>query len=164
LTLTGDDLGGVDQVLVGAVSLAATTSPAGDVTTTVPATVALSAGSYPVTVTRPLDSGHKISSDAVLVHLLPKLNSATPSGLTPVSAIDPRLFGTLTLAGERLGSADDSIFVAFYGNGARKLTIEAQGSPAQTSLTVNVLTAKALDPGNYLIIVRVGEAWTTRHR
>jgi hypothetical protein len=155
LTLTGHDLGGVDQVLVGPVALAATTSPEGDVTATVPATVALSAGSYPVTVTRPLDSGHRISSDAVLVHLLPKLNSATPSGLTPVSGTDPRLFGTLTLAGERLGTADDSVFVAFYGNGALQLTLEAQGSPAQTSLTVNVLTAKALDPGTYLIIVRV---------
>jgi hypothetical protein len=89
------------------------------------------------------------------VHLLPKLISATPSGLTPVSGTDPRLFGTLTLAGERLGAADDSIFVAFYGNGALRLTLEASGSPAQTSLTVNVPTAKALDPGNYLIIVRV---------
>ena len=49
----------------------------------------------------------------MLAHLLPKLNSATPSGLTPVSGTDPRLFGTLTLAGERLGAVDDSIFVAF---------------------------------------------------
>jgi hypothetical protein len=78
-----------------------------------------------------------------------------PGALAPVSGTDSRLHGPLTLAGERLGGPDDSIFVAFYRDGALRLMLEAAGTAAQTSLTVTVTPAKPLVAGNYLIILRV---------
>jgi hypothetical protein len=154
LTLSGSDLGEVDQVQVGPLTLAAGQPPGGGVTATIPAAATLSAGSYPVTVTRPFAS-HTISSNALLLHVLPKLSTATPSGLTPVSATDPRVFGHLNLTGTRLGGPNDSIFIAFFGNGDFPLMFEAFGTAAQTSLDIDVPVAKALDPGTYRIILRV---------
>lgn len=155
LTLTGNDLGEVDQVQIGPLSIAADQPPGEAVTATIPAAAALSAGSYPVTVTRPF-GGHTIRSNALLLRVLPKLSSATPSALTAVNPpADPRMFGHLALSGERLGGVDDSIFIAFYGNGGLPLTIEANGTAAQTSLAIDVPVEKAIDPGTYLIILRV---------
>ena len=155
LTLTGSDLGGVDQVQIGPLSIVAGTAPGGAVTATIPAVAALSAGSYPVTVTRPF-GGHTIRSNALLLHVLPRLSSAIASALAAVSApTDLRVFGHLALSGERVGGGDDSIFVAFYGNGGLRLTIEANGTAPQTSLDIDVPVGKALDPGIYLIILRV---------
>jgi hypothetical protein len=155
LALTGFDLGEVDQVEFGPLSLPATVSPAGEVAAALPPGAALSAGAYPVAVSRPLASGHRMSSNPLLAHLLPKLVTAAPGVLTAVSAADPRLTGPLTLTGERLGSPDDSIFVAFYRNGALALMLEALGTVAQTTLTVAVVAAKPLTPGNYMVILRV---------
>jgi hypothetical protein len=164
LTLSGYDLGGVDQVFFGPLSFTATAASGGDLTAAIPAAVALSAGSYPVTVSHTLDSGHTITSNVLLAHLLPKITGASPGALTKMPDPDPRLFGTLTLTGERLGGPDDSIFVAFYGNGALRLTLEAQGTLAQTSLAVTLTDANPLEPGPYLIILRVNgeqpdDAW-----
>lgn len=155
LTLTGLDLGAIDDLTFGPLSLPPTLSPDGSVTATLPAAAALSAGAYPVAVSRPLASGHRLGSNPVLAHLLPKLAIAVPGALTPVSAADPRLAGPLSLTGERLGSPDDSIFVAFYGGGALRLTLEATGTLAQTSLTVTVPPERALTPGPYLVLLRV---------
>jgi hypothetical protein len=155
LTLRGFDLTGVDLVRFGPLTLPATVASAGEVTATLPAAAALSAGSYSVAVSRPLASGHTMTSDALLAHLLPKLTGATHGVLTPVSAMDPRLHGSLNLAGERLGGPDDSIFVAFYRDGTSKLTLEAVGTVAQTSLVVTVTPAGPLVAGDYLIILRV---------
>jgi hypothetical protein len=155
LTLTGSDLGEVDQVQVGPLSIVAGLAPGGAVTATIPAGAALSAGAYPVTVTRPF-GGHVIRSNALLLHVLPKLSSVTASALAPVHLPDdPRVFGHLALSGERLGGVDDSIFVAFYGNGGLRFATEASGTAAQTSLDIDVPVGKALDPGTYRIILRV---------
>jgi hypothetical protein len=155
ITLTGLDLAGVDQLQLGPLTLPAALSPAGEATATVPAAAALSAGAYPVTVSRLLASGHRLTSNALLAHLLPRLLTAAPGALSPVSAADPRLTGPLTLTGERLGGPDDSVFVAFYRNGALALMLEAAGTPAQTTLTVAVTAARPLAPGSYLVILRV---------
>jgi hypothetical protein len=155
LTLTGLDLGGVDQLTFGPLSLPPTVAPDGTVTATLPAAAALSAGAYPVAVSRLLASGHRLGSDPLLAHLLPKLATAVPGALAAVSATDPRLHGPLSLTGERLGGPDDSIFVAFYGGGALRLALEAVGTAAQTGLTVTVPLEKALAPGPYLILLRV---------
>jgi hypothetical protein len=155
ITVTGLDLAGVDQLQLGPLTLPAALSPTGEATATVPAAAALSAGAYPVTVSRLLASGHRLTSNALLAHLLPRLLTAAPGALSPVSAADPRLTGPLTLTGERLGGPDDSVFVAFYRNGALALMLEAAGTPAQTALTVAVTAARPLAPGSYLVILRV---------
>ncbi len=154
LTLRGLDLAGVDHVQLGPESLAATVSPAGEITVNLTAT-ALSAGAYPVTVSRPLAGAHVMTSNALLAHLLPKLATVSHGPLTPVSANDPRLHGKLTLTGERLGGSDDSIFVAFYGGGALKLMLEPEVTAPQTSLTAAVTPEKPLASGSYLVILRV---------
>ena len=153
LTLRGFDLAGVDQVLFGPLRLPATVTSAGEVKATTPATAA--PGSYQVAVSRPRASGHAMTSNALLGHLLPKLTGATPGGLTPVSATDLRLYGPLSLTGQRLGGPSNSIFVAFYRDGASRLTVEAVGTTAQTSLSVTVTAAKALPAGTYLILLSV---------
>ena len=155
ITVTGLDLAGVDQLQLGPLTLPAALSPTGEATATVPAAAALSAGAYPVTVSCLLASGHRLTSNALLAHLLPRLLTAAPGALSPVSAADPRLTGPLTLTGERLGGPDDSVFVAFYRNGALALMLEAAGTPAQTALTVAVTAARPLAPGSYLVILRV---------
>ncbi|GLR87950.1 DUF4255 domain-containing protein [Bradyrhizobium iriomotense] len=154
LTLDGNDLGEVDQVQVGPLTLAASPAPGGDVTATISAAATLSAGAYPVIVSRPFAS-HTISSNVLLLHVLPELATATPSGLTAVSASDPRLFGHLSLTGTRLGGPGDSIFIAFFGDGDSATMFEAPGTATQDALDIDVPIAKALDPGTYRIILRV---------
>jgi hypothetical protein len=108
-----------------------------------------------VTVSRPFAS-HTISSNTLLLHVLPKLATATPSGLAAVSPpTDLRVFGHLSLAGARLGGPSDSIFIAFFGAGDFAVMFEAQGVPTQDTLDIDVPIAKALDPGTYRIILRV---------
>jgi hypothetical protein len=152
LTLQGLDLGEVTHVQFGSLSLPVTGALANEVTATFPAPSGISAGAYPVTVSRPLTSGHTMTSNALLAHLIPTLTSVGHGTLTLISG---RLHGTLSLTGERLGAPTDSIFVAFYRDGAMRLMLEATGSAAQTSLSVIVVEEKALLPGDYLIIVRV---------
>jgi hypothetical protein len=154
LTLRGRDLAGVNQVQLGPESLAATASPAGEIALDLPMT-ALSAGAYPITASRLLASGHTMASNALLAHLLPRLDSATPGALTAVSVADPRLHGDLALAGERLGAPGDSIFVAFYADGALQLMVEPEIVTSQIALKATVTPEKPLASGNYLVILRV---------
>ena len=152
LTLSGIDLSEVDQVLVGPLTLAAGHA-AGDVTATIPAAAALSAGSYPVTVIRPFTS-HTISSNALLLHVLPKLTGVTAAPVIVPGSPTLRS-GHLHLDGERLGGVDASIFVAFFGASDPPATFEVPGTAAQTSLDFDVPVARALVAGPYSIILRV---------
>jgi len=157
LTLRGLDLAAVDHVQFGAASLPAKVLPTGEVTADLTAwpPPPLSAGAYPVTVSRALDSTHAITSNALLAHLLPIPTAATKGALTKMPGTDPRLYGKLTLTGDRLGGTDDSIFVAFYRNGALVLMAEPEVTTPQSELTVTVTSDQPLDPGDYLIILRV---------
>lgn len=116
----------------------------------VPAT--LSAGSHGMTVRRTLPNGRLQSSNVALGRLRPTVDTATAG---PLTASGANLFGDLTIAGQRLGSADDTIFVGFYRDGAVALMLEANGTDPQTSLTVRVSEADALPSGTYRIILRV---------
>jgi hypothetical protein len=151
LTLTGQDIGSVNEVCVGG-SCFPPVLVNGDVTTTVPLGTALSPGSYPVTAVRILPSGRRFSSNALLGHLLPTLATAAHG---PLTAAGPRLHGDLTLTGNRLGGPQDGIFIGFYKDGACALMLEATGVAAQNTLAVTVTPEQALDPAIYFIILRV---------
>lgn len=154
LTLTGLDLAGVDEVCIGEGCYAVT--PAGDeIAVTVPLATTLSPGAYSITAVKILPSGRRFSSNALLGHLLPTLNSVAPGPLTPSG---PNLFGDLTLNGVRLGGPDDSIFVALYQDGKTAILLEGTGVPAQNTLMVSVTSDKALPPGTYYAILRVNGA------
>ncbi len=154
LQLKGLDLGETQEVCFGEVCIPPDEARPDRVTITIPLPPPdeLSARSYPITAVRVLPSGRRFSSNAVMGRLLPTLNTATPGTLTSSGS---GLIGDLTLAGERLGGPDDSIFVAFYRDGSVALMLEATGTTAQTSLTVSVTADNSLASGLYLIILRV---------
>jgi len=155
LTLRGQDLNSAVQwVCLGDTSFPVTAAPAGTVQTQIPADTTLSPGSYPITVARDLPSGRRFHSNAVSGELQPSLESAT--AVAPL--LDDgggNLSGALTLAGSRLGSPTDDIFVAFWRDGAVALMLEATGTATQNSLTVTVPVDDALPSGFYRIILRV---------
>jgi hypothetical protein len=118
---------------------------------TVPAV--FSAKAYMLRVAYILPAGHLFSSNPLLGHLLPTVTGANVPAALGVSG--GNRFGGLQVNGSRLGGADDSIFVSFFGSGKVALTMQAQGTSAQTSLNLNVPVDLAIPAGDYLIIVRV---------
>lgn len=139
-----------DQACIGDQSYPVTYVNGTTVKVPIPAGATLSSGNYLVILKRLLPSGREFSSNALLGHLLPVLNTATPSGLSNVGG---KVTGTLDLTGIRLGDVNDSIFVAFYRDGKVAQMLEAIGSALQTAITITV--TKPLEQGLYRIIVRV---------
>lgn len=157
LTLTGQDLGNAQWVCVGDTLFPIIGAPAGAVRTRIPATTALSPGSYPVAVARELPSGRLFASNALAATLQPTVATATP--VLPLTNDGSGNFhGDLTLTGNRLGGPNDTIFVAFWRDGDVVLMLEATGLAAQNTLTVTVPLEDALPSGIYRIILRVNGA------
>jgi hypothetical protein len=156
LSLRGEDVNSaVDLVWVGPASFPVVTAREGEVRAVIPLDATLSAGSYPVSVSRPLQSGRSLASNAVMGTLAPTITGTTLGPLTPNAG---NLFGDVTFTGRRLGGPDDAIFVAFYRDGTVALMVEATGAAAQTSLVAHVALDQALPPGDYRLILRVNGA------
>jgi uncharacterized protein DUF4255 len=156
LTFEGSDLAGYDQAVVGPATFPIVVTPAGAFTTVVPVATTLSAGAYPIALSRTLASGHSLTSNAVLGHLLPKVSTVTVGPLTAQPGTPPQpLSGSFTISGRRLGGPGDSIFAALFRDGAARLLLELTGSAAQTSLTATVTDKQALPPGDYYLVLRV---------
>jgi hypothetical protein len=156
LEFSGDDInGGIETVFIGSMELPVIAAREGAVKVNIPHTPSISAGQLPATVARRLPSGRQQTSNPLFVTLLPRLISASVGVLT---ANATKLFGSVTLIGERLGGPDDMIFCAFYRDGQVLLNLDVTGNAAQTSLTANVLSADALPPGTYYLILRVNGA------
>ena len=156
LRLAGTDIGSaIDTVYVGPLALPVIAARDGEVRARVPDDPPIPAGDVPLRVARRLRSGRELASNPLFAQLVPTVATATPGGLV---ASGTRLRGTLTIAGKRLGGADDLVFVAFHRNGAVALNLEVTGTAAQTGLTATVDAAHALEPGDYLVIVRVNGA------
>ncbi len=156
LMFAGSDLAGYDQAFVGSETFPIVVTPDGELTTVVPAGTTLSAGAYPIAVSRTLASGHSLTSNAVLGHLLPKITSIVVGPLTALPGVPPQpLSGSFTINGRQLGGPDDSIFAALFRDGATRLMLELTGSAAQTSLTATVTDKQALPPGDYFLVLRV---------
>ncbi len=157
ITLSGRDLDDVTEVCLGDVCHPVTAAPAGRVRAPIPVTTPLAAGSYPIRAVRVLASGRRLASNALLGHLLPTLNTATP--VTPLATSGGKVSGQLTLSGHRLGGRRDAIFAAFYRQGAVALMLEVTDPTAppslQSSLKLTVPADQALPPGRYRIILRV---------
>jgi hypothetical protein len=156
LAIKGRDVNAtISEVLIGDQSFAVSSAVEGEISTLVPAVTTLSAGNHPLCLRRQLPGSMTIKSDVIAVQLLPDVSIATPGVLTTSGTA---VFGDLTIAGRQLGGVEDSIFVAFYLNGDVALMLEAQGSAAQTSLTVTVTEDHQLSAGSYFIILRVNGA------
>jgi hypothetical protein len=150
-----DVTGAIDQVWIGASAFPVIAATEGEVRARVPLDTALSPGNYPVSVSLMLPIGRPLRSDAVLGTLAPTVTGATLGALTPDSG---KLFGDVTITGRRLGGPNDSIFVAFWRDGAVVRLIEAAGAAAQTSVVAHVAIEQALPPGDYRLILKANGA------
>lgn len=155
LTLSGTDLGGYEQARIGTQTFAAVAAADGAKSVTVPSATTLSAGAYPVVLVRVLDAGHQLTSNALLVHMLPVVTGATAGSRFPSPGDATRLVGTFTVQGTRLGGPDDNVLVALVGHGHTAWMLDVPGTALQTGLAVTVDDAHALVPGSYAVIVRV---------
>jgi hypothetical protein len=97
-----------------------------------------------------------LASNAVLGVLRPRVSSATPGALLDEGG--GNFSGPITIVGDHLGTADDSIFVAFYRDGAVVQMVEGTGVAAQTSVTATIPLGQPLPGGGYRIIVRANGA------
>ncbi len=157
LTVHGVELtSAVQELLVGDQSYGISAAPAGRVHAVIPADTQLSPGTHAIIAVSLSASGRRIHSNAIAGTLMPTLTGVVPGVLVPDGG--GNLSGSLTLNGERLGGPDDSIFVAFYRDGAVQLMIEATGVAAQNTLTATVGVDEALPPGLYRIILRANGA------
>jgi len=156
LTLAGTDLDGYDQAAVGSQTFPVVVTPGGEFTTVIPAATTLSAGAYPISVSRTLASGRSLTSPAVLGHLVPVVTGVTVGPLTAEPGGPPQpLSGSFTIDGRQLGGPDDSIFAVLFRDGASRLMLELTGTAAQTSLSATVTDTQALPPGDYVLVLRV---------
>jgi hypothetical protein len=156
LTLSGADLEGYTDALIGGQSFPVASAPGGAKTFTLPAATTLSAGAHPIVLARDLDATHRLTSNAVLGHLLPVVTGVALGPLTPLPGGPPVLLrGAFTISGSRLGGPKDAVLVALYGGGKAAWMLEVAGTAAQTSLAVTVEENHALPAGDYALIVRV---------
>jgi hypothetical protein len=157
LSVRGEGVDGtIDTVWLGNTAFPVMAATEGEVRTVIPSDTSLSPGGYPVAVSRPLPNGRPLMSDAAMAMLTPTVTGATPGALTVNAG---NLYGDVTFTGRQLGTAADSIVVAFYSSaGVVALMVEATGTVAQTSLTASVDLEHALPPDDYRLILRVNGA------
>ncbi len=160
IELAGDGIdSSVDLVHLGTMDLPVVAMSDNAVRARLPAVPTLSAGDYAVAVSRPLPSGRRLSSNLLAATLLPTVTGAVVGPLLPNGG---NFAGSVTITGQRLGSAKDAVFVSFYRDGRVILNLEITGSVAQTSLIATVDAAHSLPPGTYYLIVRVNGAQAIR--
>jgi uncharacterized protein DUF4255 len=159
VTLTGLDLAGYDEVLLGANSLPASPGTVeGTVSFTVPNAAAISANAYPVCVARTLASGRKLKSNALLAELMPRVSGVALDGaLTQLPPPGPNALrhGRFSVSGLQLGGADASALAGLYREGTAQGPFEADAGATTTQMLFTVPAGKALAPGDYQVIVRV---------
>ncbi len=109
----------------------------------------LSAGEWPMVLTKPLPSGRVQKSNLITIQVLPTI-TGTP-GFTPNGD-----YGTISLSGALLGGVDDAISVALYQAGTVvKLYDDLPGSVNQTSLSVAITNSTKPAGGTYRVILMV---------
>jgi len=122
---------------------------------------AISAGSYPVTVSQMLPTGRERKSNVLGGGVRPRLDAAVVAGVTPINPAQPdsRVRGTVTLSGVLLGTADDDVYAAFYRDGQVVRLVDqfdrSGAVVAQTELALTITDDIALEPGDYNVILRV---------
>jgi len=159
VVLTGFDLAGYDEVLLGDHSMPLSPGPVeGAVSFTLPNAATVSASAYPVCVARTLPSGRKLTSNALLAELMPRVTAVALDGaltvLAPGGAGAPR-HGRFRVTGRQLGGAGASVFATLIRDGAAHGLLEPDAGATQTQLRFTVPSAKPLAPGDYRLVVRV---------
>jgi hypothetical protein len=165
LVLTGTDLNleGVAVEMAG-VNLPITKKRPDRLEVTTPAAIAagnlLSAASHPIAVVQTLPTGRKRASVPILGGLLPRVDSATESNVTPVNANPGApVTAVIDLTGILLSTANDAAFLglANSSNGRIARVFDQFTRPVanQTQLRLTIPTAMAVQPALYRVILRV---------
>lgn len=119
----------------------------------------IGAGSHAISVVQMLPSKRKRSSNLLIAHLLPTLNTAIPSGLTPVNPLDPNsnVYGKINLQGFLLGRNEDDVFVALYNEDGKTVKVFDELIPviSQMQTQLPIKSADAVPQGIYRLILRV---------
>lgn len=125
-----------------------------DIGGNIPNGAVISAGSHPISVVKQIGGGRTRSSNLLIGHLCPTLTSATFNGPTPVNG---KIAGDINMQGLLLGTAQDDIFVALYQNGRTVNVFDFPYTFAadQKTLTLEITSDEAVNPGDYLVILRV---------
>jgi len=163
LKITGSDLNleGV-AIQMANVVLPMTSKSPDLVECTVPAALAagnlLSAGSQPITAVQTLPTGHKFSSNVIIGGLLPHVNTATPSAVTPINANPGApVTAVIDLTGILLSNANDSVFLGLFANGTVVRIFDQFTRPTadQKTLRLTIPKEAAVPKGSYRVILRV---------
>ncbi|NML16824.1 DUF4255 domain-containing protein [Azohydromonas caseinilytica] len=158
VTLRGTDLAGYTEVQLGTTVLPLAPGAPGTATFTVPAASPMAAGAYPLFIARVLPSGRRITSNALLVELLPVLGSVALDGAlsTPAPPAPPgRRFGRFVVNGSQLGGDDASVFASLFRNGEAHGLFEPDAGGTGTQRRFSVPAAQALPTGRYRVLLRV---------
>jgi hypothetical protein len=165
VTLEGTDLNleGVGVDMAG-VSLPITLKRPDRLQVIVPMALAagnlLSAGSHPIAVTQTLTTGRTRSSVPMLGRLLPRLDSAVPSGVAPINANPGApVTAIIDMGGILLSTANDSTFVGLANSTTGRIVriFDQFTRPVlnQTQLRLTITAAQAVPPAFYRVILRV---------
>jgi hypothetical protein len=118
----------------------------------------LSAGSQPITAVQTLLTGRKSSSNIVIGGLLPHVDTAAPSAVTPISpSPGAPVTAVIDLTGILLSTANDSVFLGLSSNGTvvRIFDQFTRPTPDQKTLRLTVPKVAAVPKGFYRVILRV---------
>ncbi len=117
----------------------------------------ISSGSYPLSVDQTLPGGRKRSSNLLVGELRPTLDQADPDSIVVVPGSPPKVTGNIVMQGALLGRAQDDIYVALYQDGKviRLFDSPFTFSPDQTELTLELEESALVEPGEFLVILRV---------
>jgi hypothetical protein len=119
-----------------------------------------SAGMLPLAVVQALSRGRKRRSDLLVGGLLPRLDTAMPSGLARVGAgVSAPVKGRITLHGVLLGTPTDDVYAGLYRNASVVRLVDTFARPAndatQTQVWFDLVDETAVPPGDYQLILRV---------
>jgi hypothetical protein len=151
--LFGTDIGStITEVRLGNIVFPITMGREGNIQSNINPATLISAGSYPITVFRPLPGGKGLTSNAVFARLLPTVTSVTANALVDhITSVS----GTLQIIGNNLGDADADKYVAFYQDGEVKHFFEAAVVTDQSELQVTVVQDDDVILGTYFVIIRI---------
>jgi hypothetical protein len=119
----------------------------------------ISAGNLTVSISETLASGLAVTSTAMGVALLPTLTGMTIMSIAAVSAINPNVYATITVAGQLLGGATDYVEFALVRDGTVALMLDTPDPaftlPTQSQQRFVMPQASAVPPGVYFAVLRV---------
>jgi hypothetical protein len=163
LQITGDDLHleGI-SVQMADVVLPITSKSPSLVQCVVPLTLnagnILPAGSQPITAVLTLSTGRKYSSNAVTGGLLPHVDTATPSNVTPINpSPGAPVTAVIDLTGFLLSTPSDAVFLGLSKDGTVVRLFDQFIRPTadQKTLRLTIPVDLAVPTGTYRVILRV---------